>query len=99
MGRRSRAPNPPTGVWQNGSVGVRLARPRANQRVKYEEYHPHGTTAWWAANSSIDALRKRYRYTGKEKDEETGFSCHHRRYYADAVDTPRGAVDASTSRG
>jgi RHS repeat-associated protein len=50
--------------------------------ITYEEYHPYGTTAWWASNGSTDVSQKRYRYTGKEKDEETGLAYHGARYYA-----------------
>ena len=49
--------------------------------ISYEEYHPYGTTAYQASNSSINALAKRYRYTGKERDEETGLYYHGARYY------------------
>jgi RHS repeat-associated protein len=49
--------------------------------ISYEEYHPYGTTAWWAGDTGEVSL-KRYRYTGKEKDEETGLSYHSARYYA-----------------
>ena len=48
--------------------------------ITYEEFHPYGTTAWWARSSSTDVSAKRYRYTGKEKDEETGLSYHQARY-------------------
>jgi RHS repeat-associated protein len=49
--------------------------------ITYEEYHPYGTSAYRAANSSIEASPKRYRYTGKERDEETGLYYHEARYY------------------
>ncbi len=49
--------------------------------ISYEEYHPYGTTAYQAMNSSINAVAKRYRYTGKERDEETGLYYHGARYY------------------
>ena len=51
------------------------------QVISYEEYHPYGSTAYEAARSQTE-LPKRYRYTGKERDEETGFSYHGARYYA-----------------
>jgi RHS repeat-associated protein len=50
--------------------------------ISYEEYHPYGTTAWWALRSGVQVSAKRYRYTGKEKDEETGLRYHSARYYA-----------------
>ncbi|NJK31417.1 MAG: hypothetical protein HC927_02780, partial [Deltaproteobacteria bacterium] len=48
----------------------------------YEEYHPYGTSAYRAVDSSIDVSAKRYRYTGMERDEETGLAYHSARYYA-----------------
>ncbi len=49
--------------------------------ISYEEYHPYGTTAYQANNAAIKAAAKRYRYTGMERDEETGFNYHTARYY------------------
>ncbi|MCC6463227.1 MAG: hypothetical protein IT260_22350 [Saprospiraceae bacterium] len=49
--------------------------------VSYEEYHPYGTTAYQAVNAEIKAAAKRYRYTGMERDEETGLEYHSARYY------------------
>jgi len=49
--------------------------------ISYEEYHPFGTTAYSASNTAINAIAKRYRYTGKERDEETGLYYHGARYY------------------
>lgn len=51
------------------------------QVITYEEYHPYGTTAYGAGRSAAEVSLKRYRYTGKERDEETGFSYHSARYY------------------
>lgn len=50
--------------------------------ISYEEYHPYGTSAFrsWATGAEVSA--KRYRYTGKERDEETGLYYHGARYYA-----------------
>ncbi|MFT3770203.1 MAG: SpvB/TcaC N-terminal domain-containing protein [Minicystis sp.] len=50
--------------------------------ISYEEYHPYGTTAYQSASSAVEVNRKRYRYTGKERDEETGLYYHGARYYA-----------------
>ena len=49
--------------------------------ISYEEYHPYGTTSYQAMNASINAVAKRYRYTGKERDEESGLYYHGARYY------------------
>jgi RHS repeat-associated protein len=51
------------------------------QIISYEEYHPYGTTAFHAKNADINAAAKRYRYTGMERDEETGLSYHSARFY------------------
>ncbi len=52
------------------------------QVISYEEYHPYGTTAYQAKNSAIKSAAKRYRYTGMERDEESGLNYHGARYYA-----------------
>ncbi|MFO0553352.1 MAG: RHS repeat-associated core domain-containing protein [Polyangiaceae bacterium] len=49
--------------------------------ISYEEYHPFGTSAYRAANAS-EVSERRYRYIGKERDEETGFYSMGVRYYA-----------------
>ncbi len=50
--------------------------------VSYEEFHPYGSTAYQAGRSVAEVSLKRYRYTGKERDEETGLNHHGARYYA-----------------
>lgn len=50
--------------------------------ISYEEYHPYGTTAYQAQNAALKCAAKRYRYTGMERDEESGFNYHGARYYA-----------------
>ena len=50
--------------------------------ISYEEFHPYGTSSYRAANNAIDVSPKRYRYTGQERDEETGLAYHSARYYA-----------------
>lgn len=62
-----------------GSVGLEL-NGRA-QIISYEEYHPYGTTAYQARGRDVQAVAKRYRYTGMERDEESGLSYHTARYY------------------
>ena len=51
------------------------------QVISYEEYFPYGGTSYQAVGNQTPTP-KRYRYTGKERDEETGFSYHGARYYA-----------------
>jgi len=50
--------------------------------ISFEEYHPFGSTSLWLARGRAAASAKRYRYAGKEKDQETGFSVIGARYYA-----------------
>ncbi|MBK8404448.1 MAG: RHS repeat-associated core domain-containing protein [Saprospiraceae bacterium] len=49
--------------------------------ISYEEYHPYGTTAYQATSTAIRSAAKRYRYTGMERDDESGLSYHSARYY------------------
>jgi RHS repeat-associated protein len=49
--------------------------------ISYEEYFPFGSTSYRAVRSHTEASR-RYRYSGKERDEENGFYYHGARYYA-----------------
>jgi RHS repeat-associated protein len=50
--------------------------------ISYEEYYPYGSTSYQAVDKEIKAAAKRYRYTGKERDEESGLYYHGARYYA-----------------
>ncbi|KIG11631.1 insecticidal toxin complex protein [Enhygromyxa salina] len=76
----------PTGIWRYqlsnhlGSAATEVDGSGAI--ISYEEYHPYGTSAYRAVNASIDVSAKRYRYTGMERDEETGLEYHSARYYA-----------------
>jgi len=54
----------------------------AGEIVSYEEYYPYGTTSYQAVRRGVEANPKRFRYTGKERDEETGLYYHGARYYA-----------------
>jgi RHS repeat-associated protein len=63
-----------------GSIGVELDENGA--LIAYEEYHPFGTTAFQASRSAVEVTVKRYRYVGKERDEETGLYYHGARYNA-----------------
>ena len=49
--------------------------------VSYEEYHPYGTSALEYTRGDAEDERKRYRFTGMERDE-TGLQYHSARYYA-----------------
>jgi RHS repeat-associated protein len=62
-----------------GSASVELDKDGA--LISYEEYHPYGTTAFQAGRNAAEVSLKRYRYTGKERDEESGLYYHGARYY------------------
>ena len=50
--------------------------------ITCESYHPYGTSAYCAGRSAAEVRLRRYRYTGKERDSETGLNYHSARYYA-----------------
>jgi len=66
--------------------------------ITYEEYCPYGNTSYQAGQSAVEVGLKRYRYTGMERDEETGLGYHRARYLATwlgrwtSVD-PEGLID------
>ncbi len=92
----------PTTRWRfqldNHLGSAMLEVDQSGNVITYEEYHPYGTTAFHTAYGAAEVSAKRYRYTGKEKDEETGLYYHGARYFAawlgrwTAVD-PAGVVD------
>jgi RHS repeat-associated protein len=66
--------------------------------ISYEEYHPYGTSAYRSSKSDVDLSLKRYRFSGKERDDETGLYYFGARYYAAwlgrwASSDPAGFVD------
>jgi RHS repeat-associated protein len=48
--------------------------------LSYEEYSPFGSTTYQAFSERVES--KRYRFGGKERDEENGFTYHGARYLA-----------------
>ncbi|NLF42135.1 MAG: RHS repeat-associated core domain-containing protein, partial [Bacteroidales bacterium] len=52
------------------------------QIISYEEYHPFGSTSYRSGRSETEVSLKRYKYVGKERDEETGLYYYGFRYYA-----------------
>jgi RHS repeat-associated protein len=62
-----------------GSASLELDRQA--DIISYEEHYPYGGTSYQAVRSQTETP-KRYRYTGKEQDEETGLYYHGARYYA-----------------
>jgi len=49
--------------------------------LTHEEYHPYGTTAFRQSSGASGFAPKRYRYTGKERDNETALYYYGARYY------------------
>jgi RHS repeat-associated protein len=62
-----------------GSVSLELDEQA--QIVSYEEYTSYGSTSYQAVRSQTETA-KRYRYTGKERDDESGLYYYGARYYA-----------------
>ena len=52
-----------------------------SQIISYEEYTPYGSNSYQAVRSQTEQP-KRYRYTGLERDEESGLAYHSARYYS-----------------
>ena len=48
--------------------------------ISYEEYYPYGSTSYQAVRAGTQTP-KRYRYTGKERETETGLYYYGARYY------------------
>lgn len=72
--------------------------------ISYEEYYPYGSTSYQAGRTQAEVKRKRYRYTGKERDGETGLYYHGARYYACWLGRwisadPAGLVDGDSLPG
>jgi RHS repeat-associated protein len=50
--------------------------------ISYEEYYPFGSTSYSSGRNAAETSLKRYRYVGKERDDETGLYYYGARYYA-----------------
>jgi RHS repeat-associated protein len=69
----------------------------ASKLITYEEYAPFGSSRYQAVRSQTETS-KRYRYTGKERDEESGLYYHGVRYNAPWIGRwisadPKGLID------
>jgi RHS repeat-associated protein len=63
-----------------GSASLELSE--SAHVISYEENYPYGSTSYQAVRSQTEVSTKRYRYTGKERDEESGLYYYGARYYA-----------------
>lgn len=50
--------------------------------ISYEEYYPFGGTSYHAFREKVEVSTKRYRYNGKERDDENSLYYFGARYYA-----------------
>lgn len=76
--------NVPVVRYQYGNHlgSVSLETDDAAQPISYEEYHPYGTTSYRSSKPGVNLSLKRYRFTHKEHDDESGLYYHGARYYA-----------------
>ena len=84
----------------NGAKSVTIEADGEGRLISKEEYHPWGTTSHRIARGFAEVSRKRYRYAGKERDEETGLYYYGARYYAPWLARwtscdPAGMIDGS----
>ena len=54
---------------------VKLELDERSQIISYEESAPYGSSTYQAVRSQTETA-KRYRFTGKERDDESGFYYH-----------------------
>jgi RHS repeat-associated protein len=50
--------------------------------LTYEEYYPFGSSSFQSGSAQSEVSTKRYRFTGRERNTESGLYYHHARYYA-----------------
>ncbi|KAA3624923.1 MAG: RHS repeat-associated core domain-containing protein, partial [Bacteroidetes bacterium] len=65
-----------------GSATLELSNDTNPAIISYEEYYPNGSTSFIAGKNQAETSRKRYRYSGKERDDETSLYYYGARYYA-----------------
>ena len=80
-----------------GSVALELDDQA--QIISYEEFHSYGTSAYRLMNGAREVPPKRYRYTGMERDEESGLSYHSARYYLPWLGRWSSSDPSGTSEG
>lgn len=82
-GNRVAAPAPVQRYQLDNHLGsASLELDESANVISYEEYYPYGDTSYRAGRNASEVSQKRYRYTGKEKDEESSLYYHGARYYA-----------------
>ncbi len=81
-----------------GSSCMEVDDSQTAKLISYEEYYAYGGTAYLAGTNQQEVKAKRYRYSGKERDGETGLYYYGARYYAPwmirwMTPDPAGTVD------
>ncbi|MCB0836421.1 MAG: toxin [Bacteroidetes bacterium] len=84
--------------YKNHLGSCTLELDETGQVISYEEFHPYGTSAYRVSRPDVDLSLKRYRFSGKERDSETGLDYFGYRYYASWLgrwtsSDPAGFVD------
>ncbi len=83
QGSDVRSPQPRTRFQMANHLGSEtLELDQVAKLISYEDYSPYGDATFQVRSDAAEAQRKRYRYTGKERDEESGFTYHGSRYCA-----------------
>ncbi len=85
-----------------GTVAIEIDE--SGRLISYEEYHPFGTTAYRSVAGDTEVSERRYRYAGRERDEETGLYHMGARHYAAWLarwtsPDPAGLVDGPNAYG
>jgi insecticidal toxin complex protein TccC len=81
---------PPAGVSQpqlryqldNEQGSAMMEVDGAGNLISYEEYSPYGSTVYATGASLAEVSLKQYRYSGKNRDQVTGFYYYGARHYA-----------------
>ncbi|NOX47991.1 MAG: hypothetical protein GXO89_13535 [Chlorobi bacterium] len=68
--------------YDNHLDSASLELDETGEIISYEEYHPFGTTSYRSGRTETEVSLKRYKYVGKERDNETGLYYYGARYYA-----------------
>ncbi|MEH0433829.1 SpvB/TcaC N-terminal domain-containing protein [Streptomyces stelliscabiei] len=86
--------------WVHGDLlgSVAVTTDESGAPIAYEEYHPYGTTAYRSHRAGEGVSLRRYRFLGRERDEETGLQTLGTRNYSPwlgrwASPDPAGQVD------
>ena len=83
--------------YANIQKSVAMELDQDGNLITYEEYAPYGNTSYKTMHTQTE-VPKRYRWTGKEKDTETGLYHNGLRYYMPGIGRwtsadPQGLVD------